>query len=55
MLILEDHFNFHIRALDEGVKCHVFFLKPNDYQKADWYWLLAKIEKQLNSWIHRWI
>ena len=55
MLILEENFNFQIRALDEQVKYLDFFLKPNDYRKADWYWLLAKIEKWLNSWSHRWL
>ena len=55
VLILEENFNFQIRALYEGVKYLGFFLKPNDYRKADWYWLLPKIEKRLNSWIHRWL
>lgn len=34
---LEESFNFQIRALDEGVKYLGIFLKPNDYQKTNWY------------------
>jgi hypothetical protein len=30
-------------------------LKPNDYRKEDWTWLLKKLEKRLISWSHRWL
>ena len=32
-----------------------FFLKPNSYLKADWHWLLTKLEKRLKSWSHKWL
>jgi hypothetical protein len=32
-----------------------FVLKPNDYRKEDWIWLLKKLEKRLLSWSHRWL
>ena len=32
-----------------------FFLKPNDYRKRDWVWLLEKLEKRLKTWNHRWL
>ena len=46
---LETLFRFQCRDLDSGVKYLGFFLKPNDYRKKDWVWLLAKIEKKLSS------
>jgi hypothetical protein len=32
-----------------------FYLKPNDYRKEDWKWLLKKLDKRLNTWSHRWL
>jgi hypothetical protein len=32
-----------------------FNLKPNDYKKEDWLWLLKKLEKRLQIWSHRWL
>jgi hypothetical protein len=32
-----------------------FTLKPNDYRKEDWSWILKKLEKMLCSWSHKWI
>jgi hypothetical protein len=32
-----------------------FLLKPNDYRKEDWKWLLKKMDKRLNTWSHRWL
>jgi len=52
---LEERFNFRIRYLDEGVKYLGFQLNPNDYRKSDWFWLLAKLEKRISIWIHRWL
>ena len=50
---MADFFNFQCWNVDEGVKYLGFFLKPNDYRKDDWYWLLEKIEKKLTSWSHK--
>ena len=45
-----------IRAsLDEGLKYMGFILKPNNYLKKDWLWLIEKLEKRLHAWSHCWI
>jgi hypothetical protein len=41
--------------LDEGLKYLGFQLKPNDYRKFDWLWLIEKLEKILKVWSHRWL
>jgi hypothetical protein len=46
---------FRVFDLDEGLKYLGFQLKPNDYQKTDWRWLIAKLEKRLKCWSHRWL
>jgi hypothetical protein len=43
------------KKLEEGLKYLGFVLKPNDYRKEDWKWLLKKMEKRLLSWSHRWL
>lgn len=53
--LLMIRFLFRIRDLDEGIKYLGFLLNPKDYQKKDWDWLVAKIEKRLNLWSHGWI
>ena len=42
-------------GLDGGLKYLGFYLKPNDYRKQDWYWLLEKMEKGLKIWSHKWL
>jgi hypothetical protein len=32
-----------------------FYLKPNLYKKCDWQWLIAKVEKKLNTWCNQWL
>jgi hypothetical protein len=39
----------------EGLKYLGFTLKATGYRKADWAWLLAKIEKRFISWYNRWL
>ena len=46
---------YRIMDLNEGIKYLGFFLKPNSYLKADWHWLLSKLEKRLKSWCHKWL
>jgi hypothetical protein len=48
-------FPFSEKTLEEGLKYLGFVLKPNDYMKEDWIWLLKKLEKRLLSWSHRWL
>ena len=47
--------HFEIKSLQESFKNLGFFLKPDNYQNQDWKWLLAKIEKKLNHWSHKWL
>jgi hypothetical protein len=46
---------FHVMNLDEGMKYLGFYLKPNNHRKADWLWLIAKLEKWLQVWSHKWL
>ena len=38
--------------LEDGLKYLVFYLKPNNYLKKDWVWLIEKLEKILHTWSH---
>ena len=42
-------------AFESGIKYLGFQLKPNNCQKKDYQWLLVKLEKQLQVWIHKWL
>jgi hypothetical protein len=46
---------FDVNPFDEGIKYLGFHLKPNNYRKVDWVWLLAKLEKRLKSWSFIWL
>jgi len=46
---------FQFFELDVGLKYLSFQLKPNDYRKTDWLWLIAKLEKILKVWSHCWL
>jgi hypothetical protein len=48
-------FPFEQKELDEGLKYLGFQLNPNKYRKADWSWLLAKLERRLKGWSFRWL
>ena len=39
----------------EGLKYLGFYLKPNDYRKSDWKWLIGKLEKRLQGWSNKWL
>lgn len=45
--LLKSFFPFNFKDLDYGFKYMGFQLKPNNYQKLDWHWLLKKIEKRI--------
>lgn len=47
--------NFQCKEVDEGFKYLGLYLNPNDYEKVDWMRLLAKLEKRLMVWSHRWL
>ena len=38
-----------------GLKYLGFQLKPNNYLKKDWKWLITKLEKRLVGWSFRWL
>ena len=38
-----DKFPFQSHNFDDGIKYLGFYLKPNDYKKADWRWLIGKL------------
>ena len=48
---------FFIQAtnISEGLKYLSFYLKPNDYRKIDWKWLIGKLEKRLMMWSNKWL
>ena len=48
-------FPFSTSGIDEGLKYLGFCLKPNDYRKQDWNWLIEKLEKQLKQWSRKWL
>jgi hypothetical protein len=54
-LYISTRLPFRVFDLDEVLKYLSFQLKPNDYQKTDWRWLIAKLEKRLKCWSHRWL
>ena len=46
-------FPYNSAGLDVGMNYLGFHLKPNDYRKNDWSWLLEKLEKRLRVWSHK--
>lgn len=48
-------FPFPSKHIDEGFEYLGFPIKPNDYRKKDWDWLVAKIERRINLCSHKWI
>lgn len=46
---------FRTLDIDDGLKYLGFHLKPNAYLKADWHWLIAKLEQRLHGWSHKWL
>jgi hypothetical protein len=48
--VYKEFFPFESRPFNEGLKYLGFQLKPNNYKKEDWSWLVSKLEKRLKSW-----
>lgn len=38
----------------KGIKYLGYFIKPNNYLKEDWWWLLKDIEKRISLWCNHW-
>ena len=54
-LMLLNYIPFNTSSLEGGLKYLGFHLKPNDYWKHDWKWLIEKLEKRLKIWRHKWL
>jgi len=52
---LKTFFPFETKSIDEGLKYLGFHLKPTNYKKEDWIWLLEKLEKKLKVWSFKWL
>jgi len=52
---IKAYFPFETKSIDDGLKYLGFHLKPNNYKKEDWSWLLDKLEKKLKAWSHKWL
>ena len=48
-------FDYTLVNVESGISYLGFFIKPNDYAKKDWVWLLAWIENRLKMWCNRWV
>jgi hypothetical protein len=48
--VYKEFFTYETNPFDEGLKYLGFHLKPNNYKKEDWVWLVAKLERRLKSW-----
>ena len=48
-------FPYSLLSLDDCLKYLIFRLKPLHYRIADWTWLIAKVEKRLQVWYHRYL
>jgi len=44
-----------IFSLEFGLKYLGFFLKPTNYHKGEWMWLIQKIEQEINLWCYNWL
>jgi hypothetical protein len=53
--LLKEFLPYDVKSVDEGFKYLGCFLKPNCYNKVDWYWLVRKFEKRIANWSLRWL
>jgi len=51
----QEKFPFPLTNFDMGFKYLGFHIKPNNYYKKDWMWLVTKLEKRIQVWIHKWL
>lgn len=52
---MKDLFPFLFEPLDTGIKYLGYHLKPNCYGRADWDWLLQKVDRRIHCWAARWL
>jgi len=48
-------FPYQLVDIDVWLKYLGFHLTPNLYKKCDWQWLIAKVEKKLNTLCNWWL
>lgn len=48
-------FPFDMCNMETPFKYLGFWLKPNDYKKKDWNWLIVKIEARVTHWSYKWL
>lgn len=48
-------FPLNFGMLNDGFKYLGYFLKPNYYRVANWFYILRKVEKHINFWCNRWL
>jgi len=48
-------FPFPVKHIDDGFTYLGFTLKPNCYDKMDWWWLLDRVEMRIGRWCYRWL
>eukprot|EP00253_Pinus_taeda_P026585 PITA_26585 len=54
-LLAQQCFPYSIHPPDHGLKYLGFRIKPVSSKIIDWIWLVAKLEKRLNIWSHRYL
>jgi hypothetical protein len=52
-LAIANSFPTQIKSLYEGFKYLGFNLKPDNYKKEDWSWLIRKVEARIAIWVNR--
>ena len=55
LIFTAQRFPFTSLNLEDGLKYLGFRLKPNGYRIADWTWLIAKVEKCLQVYYHKYL
>ena len=55
LISLQHIFSYFVYEINSGMKYLGFYLKPCRYLLKDWDWLIAKAEKCIKLWRHRWL
>jgi len=55
MVMVEDTCHFQQKGSGDSLKYLGFYLKPSDYKREDWIWLVGKLEKILSVWNLKWL
>ena len=55
LISLQNIFSYTVLKINSGMKYLGFYLKPCRYLLKDWDWLIAKAEKRIKNWSHRWL